>query len=98
MRHAMPLMILLAAGALAGCERPASTSSTTVVKEQPTVVKEKETIVQRDVPAPSSNTNVTIETKPQETTEASRTTSTTRIDTPAGTATRTDTQTTTTKK
>ena len=44
MRYVLPTAMALAIAALAGCERPASTSSTTVV--QPT----KETIVQRDVP------------------------------------------------
>jgi hypothetical protein len=93
--------MVFAVAALAGCERPASTSSTTVV--QPT----KETVVQRDVPvAPSTSSttivnppaapapNVTVETsKPEATTERSRTTTTERIDTPAGSATRTQTET-----
>ena len=88
----------IALATLTACERPASTSSTTVV--QPT----KETVVQRDVPvAPSSSTtivnppapapSVTIDAKPEATTERSRTTTTERVDTPMGTATRTQTET-----
>jgi hypothetical protein len=103
MKYLLPTALALSIAALAGCERPASTSSTTVV--QPT----KETVVQRDVPAtPSSSTtivnppaapSVTVDTtKPETTTERSRTTTTERVDTPAGTATRTETSRTTTTK
>lgn len=102
MRLALPALgAVLALGALAGCERPASTSSTTIVKE-PVVQKEtKETIVQNQTPPSPSTTivqpapNVTIETeKKPETTETSRSTTTSRVDTPYGSATRTDTETT----
>ena len=92
--------IAIVAVSLAACERPASTSSTTVV--QPT--KEKETVVQRDVPVapstttivnpPAPSTSVTVDTsKPETTTE--RTKSTTVVDTPMGTATKTETTKTT---
>ena len=95
MKYALPTAMAVALLALAGCERPASTSSTTVV--QPT--KEKETIVQRDVPvsppATSSTTNVTIDAPKPETTTTERSTTTERVDTPLGTATRTETTKTT---
>jgi hypothetical protein len=72
MKYVLPTAMALAVAALAGCERPASTSSTTVVKEPTTVVqsepvvKEKETIVQRDVPAapPASSSSTTIVNPP----------------------------------
>ena len=103
MKHALPAAIAVALFALAGCERPASTSSTTVV--QPT--KEKETVVQRDVPtssttivnpsapAPSSSTSVTIDAAKPDTTTTQRSTTTEKVDTPLGTATRTETTKTT---
>lgn len=104
---ALPLAIALTAAGLAACERPATTSSTTVV--QPT--KERETVVQRDVPVtpPSSTSSttivnppaapsVTVDTSKPETTERSRTTTTERVDTPMGTATRTQTETSKTTK
>jgi hypothetical protein len=89
---------------LAACDRPATTSSTTVVKEP----AQKETVVQRDTvvqpaapaPAPSSNTTVNVDAakpadanKPETTTETSK--STTRVDTPMGSSTRTETTKTT---
>jgi len=109
MKKHLPAAIAVAAVTLAACERPASTSSTTVV--QPT--KEKETVVQRDVPtspstssttivnppasAPSSSTSVTVDaTKPE--TERSRTTTTEKVDTPAGSVTRETTESTKTTK
>jgi len=99
MKYILPAAIALAA-TLGACERPASTSSTTVV--QPT----KETIVQRDVPVtppeptssttivnpPAPPTNVTIETSKPESVERSRSTTTERIDTPRGTVTRETTE------
>jgi hypothetical protein len=112
---ALPLAAI-AVAALAGCDRPATDSSTTVVKE-PAVVHEKETVreapsapsssttvVQPAPSAPSSSTTVVEPSqpsgsstsvnidasKPDTTSEKSRSTSTTRIDTPAGTATRTE--------
>ena len=98
MKYVLPVAIALAA-TLTACERPASTSSTTVV--QPT----KETVVQREVPTSSTTIvnppaapapNVTIDATPQtKTTE--RSTTTERVDTPLGTATRTETSKTTTK-
>ena len=112
-RYALPAALALTVAALAGCERPATTSSTTVV--QPT----KETVVQRDVavtpaPAPSSSTtiinppapaappssstSVTIDANKPETTERSRSTTTERVDTPLGTATRTETTKSTTTR
>ena len=124
MKYAMPAILAISIAALAGCERDASTASTTVVKE-PDVVEKRETVVQRDAtpapassssttiveprePAPSSSTNVTIDaTKPAESsrsttnltidadkpsTETSRSESTARIDTPAGSATKTETE------
>jgi hypothetical protein len=104
MKIFLPAAIAVFAVSLTACERPASTSSTTVV--QPT--KEKETIVQRDVPVPAPSTssttivnppaapNVTIDaSKPETTTE--RTRSTTTVDTPMGTATKTETSKTVTK-
>ena len=106
MKIFLPAAIAVFAVSLTACERPASTSSTTVV--QPT--KEKETIVQRDVPvatpAPSTSSttivnppaspSVTIDaSKPETTTE--RTRSTTTVDTPMGTATKTETSKTVTK-
>ena len=97
MKYAIPA-IVIAVAALAGCERPTSTSSTTVVKEPATV--QKETVVQRDVatPAPSSSTNVTIDATKPSSNESSSTTSSTRVDTPAGTATKTETTKTETTK
>ncbi len=117
MKNAIALLAAATAVALAGCDRPSTTSSTTVVKEPvaqnaPAVQKEKETVIQKEpviqkeeketiVQAPSqpaeshsSSTNVTIDAGKPETTEKSRSTRTTRVDTPAGTATRTETQTT----
>ena len=104
MKKLLPAALAIAAVTLAACDRPASTSSTTVV--QPT--KEKETVVQRDVavptPAPSTSSttivnppaNVTVDaSKPETTTE--RTKSTTTVDTPMGTATKTETTKTVTK-
>ena len=106
-KYALPAAIALAVAALAGCERPASTSSTTVV--QPT----KETVVQREVPvetpAPSTSTtiinppaqpsppSVTIDASPPATTERTRSTTTERVETPLGTATRTETTKSTTR-
>jgi len=102
MRYALPAAIALAAVALTACERPASTSSTTVI--QPT--KERETIVQRDVPvapapsssttiinpAPSPSTSVTIDASKADV-ERTRTQSTERVETPLGTVTRETTET-----
>lgn len=104
MKYVLPAAIALSVAALAGCERPSTTSSTTVVKEPTTVVqptvKEKETVVQApDQPStsttivnpPAPSTSVTIDAaKPGETTERTRTTTTERVDTPLGTATRTE--------
>jgi ABC-type uncharacterized transport system auxiliary subunit len=108
MKHALTAALAVSAVMLAACDRPATTSSTTVVKEP------KETVVQRDVPtssttvvqpaapaaAPSSNTNVNVDAakpadanKPETTTESSR--STTRVETPMGSTTRTETTKTT---
>lgn len=102
MRYALPAAIALVA-ALTACDRPASTSSTTVV--QPT--KERETIVQRDVPvapapsssttiinpAPSPSTSVTIDASKPDTTERTRTQSSERVETPLGTVSRETTET-----
>ena len=101
----VPAALALSIAALAGCDRPATTTSTTVVKEPA-----KETVVQRDVPtssttlvnpstpAPSSSTNVTVDATKPSTSESSSSTSTTRVDTPAGSATKTErTKTETTK-
>ena len=107
MKIFLPAAIAAVAVTLAACERPASTSSTTVV--QPT--KEKETIVQRDVPvaptppASTSSTtiinppapNVTIDASKPDTTTTERSRSTTTVDTPMGTATKTETSKTVTK-
>jgi len=100
MRYALPAFAMIAAvAALTGCEPPTSTSSTTVVKEQPIVQKEtKETIVQ--APAPSTSTTI-IQPAPSapaepakpESTETTQTTTRSR-DTPYGQATRTDSTTT----
>ena len=97
MKYVLPAAIALAT-LLAACERPASTTTTVV---QPT----KETVVQRDVPTSSTTIvnppaapapNVTIEApKPEVTTERTRSTTTERVDTPLGTATRTETTKTT---
>jgi len=88
------LSALAAVAILAGCDRPATTS-TTVVKEPATV--QKETIVQRDAP-PAPSTNVTIDASKPATTETSKSTSTTTVDTPAGSATKTETTKTETTK
>jgi hypothetical protein len=55
MKYILPAAIALATASLTACDRPASTSSTTVV--QPT--KEKETVVQREVAVPSAPTSST---------------------------------------
>ena len=104
MKYVLPTAIIAVAAALAGCDRPANTSSTTVVKEPtsvaegPAVVKEKETIVQPATPESTSSTTIVnppAQPSPEPTTtERSRTTTTSRVDTPAGTATRTETQST----
>src|SRR5688572_6031664 len=96
MKYILPTAIALAAATLVACERPASTSSTTVV--QPTeVVKENETIVQAPAQPSTSPTiinppapapSVSIEPSKPETTERSRTKTTETVDTPMGTATR----------
>ena len=93
----------VAIGALAGCDHPMAThTDTTVVKEPaPAVVeKDKETVVQREAPAaaPSTSTSVTVDASKPETTEASKTTTTQHVDTPMGSATRTETTRTTTQK
>src|SRR5690349_24713336 len=103
MIYVLPATIIAVAAALSGCDRPGTTDSTTVVKEpttvaqSPTVVKEKETYIQHDVPStpPASTSSTTIVNPPAEqgSTERSRTTTTSRVDTPAGTATRTQTET-----
>jgi hypothetical protein len=94
MKYLLPAAAV-AVALLAGCDRPATHSSTTVVKE-PSVVQ-KETVVQRDVPAPS--TNVTIEAKPSESkTEETKSTTTSTVDTPMGSATKTETTKTETTK
>ena len=96
MKYAIPA-IVIAVAALAGCERPTSTSSTTVVKEPATAsVEKKETVVQA-TPAPSTSTNVTVDATKPSSNESSSTTSSTRVDTPAGTATKTETTTSTQK-
>ena len=102
MKYAIPA-IVIAVAALAGCERPTSTSSTTVVKEPATAaIEKKETVVQRDVvtpaPAPSSSTNVTIDATKPSSSESSSSTSSTRVDTPAGSATKTESTKTETAK
>ena len=105
MKIFLPAAIAVFAVTLTACERPASTSSTTVV--QPT--KEKETIVQRDVPVPAPSTSsttivnppaapsVTIDASKPDTTTTERSRSTTTVDTPMGTATKTETSKTVTK-
>ena len=98
----IPAALALSIAALAGCDRPATTSSTTVVKE-PATVEKRETVVQREVePAnpssTSSTTNVTVDATKPSTGEQSSSTSTTRVDTPAGTATKTETTKTETTK
>ena len=94
MKYVLPTAITLSLVALAGCERPTSTSSTTVVKEpttvvQPTVKEKETTIVQAPAPAPVEPA------KPEPTVERSKTTTTERVDTPMGSATRTETTRTT---
>ena len=108
MKYVLPTTIIALAAALSGCDRPGTTASTTIVKEPatvaqtPAVVKEKETYVQRDVPtpAPESSSSTTIVNPPAQptTTERSRTTTTSRIDTPVGTATETRTESTKTSQ
>ena len=95
MKYVIPALAALAVAALAGCDRPSSTSSTTVVKEPTVAQKEqRETIVQRDVPAGSSTTIV-----PAPSTQSTETSkSTTSVDTPMGTATKTETTKTETTK
>lgn len=103
MRYATTAMLALGvAAALAGCERPTSTSSTTVVKE-PTIVQ-KETVV-REVPAPATSSTTIVQAPPPVTIEApkpeierSRSRTTTEIETPAGTARRTETEVTKTTR
>ena len=113
MKYALAAIATIAAGALAGCDHPATThSSTTVVKEPTVVEKQKETVVQSDAnaapstaqpaaPASSSTTNVNVDAnKPADTTtsEHSKSTTTSRVDTPMGTATKTETTRSTTTK
>src|ERR1700756_4068861 len=104
MKYVLPTAIIAVAAALAGCDRPVTTSSTTVVKEpttvaeSPAVVKEKETIIQRDVPTPPASTTIVNPPAQPGTTERSRTTTTSRIDTPMGTATETRTESTKTSQ
>jgi hypothetical protein len=89
MRIAIPAFAALATVAvLAGCERPAPTTSTTTIVKEPIVQKEttKETIVQAPAPAPAEPA------KPPQT-ETTQTTTRTR-DTPYGTATKTESTTT----
>ena len=106
MKYVIPAIAAVTLVALAGCDR----TSTTVVKE-PAAQKEKETTIvqapaQSEPMPPCSTTtivqpapNVTIETsKPETTTERSRTTTTNRVDTPFGTATRSETETTKTTR
>lgn len=116
MRTLTPLIAALALVALAGCDRPAPSSSTTVVKEPATVPDStppnnsttivqpapapstSTTVVQPAPPASSSSTDVKIDASKPTTTEKSSTRETTRIDTPAGSATRTETETTKTNQ
>jgi hypothetical protein len=98
MKYALPAAIAVVAVTLTACERPASTSSTTVI--QPTT--EKETVVQRDVPVapsttivnpPSPPASVTIDASRPDTTERTRTKSSERVETPLGTVSRETTET-----
>ena len=104
MKLALSVLSVATIAALAGCDRDGATHTTTVVKEPAVVQKDRETVVEKQVPAPAAapapSTNVTVEApkpdaKPEATTEKSTTTS--RVDTPAGSATKTETTRTTTK-
>ncbi len=84
MRYVITALAAASIAALVGCEQtsPGPTASTTVVKE-PVVTKEKETIVQAPAqPQPAA----------PETTERSKTTTTSRVDTPMGTVSKTETE------
>jgi len=86
------LAAALTAATLAGCEQSAVPASTTVVKE-PVVVKEKETV--REVPPATSSTTIVQPAAPApQATETSRSRETTRVDTPSGSVTRTQTDST----
>ena len=108
MRFLVIPMAAVAIAALAGCDRPGPASSTTVVKEPP-AVHEKETVreapsapsssttIVQPAPSAPSSSSTTVEPSPpsdSSTSAKSRSTSTTRVDTPAGSATRTETDTT----
>lgn len=99
MRYVITALTAAAFLALAGCDRPSTTSSTTVVKE-PVVQKEKETVITQEPSQPSSSTTVVqAPEQPQPTTtERSRSTTTSRVDTPVGSVTRTETETSKTTK
>lgn len=108
------LATIAMAGTLAACDRDGSAThtSTTVVKEPQVVQREKETVIQKDspapasaapaAPAPSSSSSVTVDAStPQvkpEANETTKSTTTSRVDTPMGTATKTETTRTETTK
>src|SRR4051812_14338704 len=91
MKYVISVLAAVSIAALAGCDRPATTTSTTVVKEPTAQTTEKETIVKEPsttiVQAPAQSTPAT-----PETTEKSKSTRTTTVDTPYGTASKTETE------
>jgi hypothetical protein len=95
---AIPAIAVLALGLLAACDRPATTgtSTTTVVKEPTVVQKEKETVVQ-PAPAPAPSTTVNVDATKPANEETTKSTTTSRVDTPMGSATKTETTRSTSK-
>jgi len=82
MKYVIPAIAAAAVMALAGCDRPGTTTSSTTVVKEPVVQKEKETTIVQAPAQPETST-----------TEKSKSTTTSRVDTPVGSVTRTETET-----